>query len=294
MSKIVACNNTIKDIHYSGFTINEIYACGGQLVYKRDKAIYDWKKASTTDYVCVNYDKHYKEYYSVSYDDGATWQKVVPTSSRTSSDVIEYNSTDCGYDPSGYTVVDHIHTSNSTAGGVKLLHGMSNDTLIVIDCMVEMAEGSASIVYSSDINFSIFTATTNYNYCGLRIGNTTISEGSSCPSFKSRNTWRLGRISATDTSKVGWGCGSSSRSTSVETLSVSSSPILVGGIRNTYTKDTTNFVQCRIYSVKVYSNYGSSLIGNYIPVKKNIDGKDTLYDTISKRFCDSYYLVNSN
>jgi hypothetical protein len=59
--------------------------------------IYRWSKAATTDYVCVGYDKHYKEYYQVSYDDGATWQNVVPTNSRTSSDVIEYNSQDCGY-----------------------------------------------------------------------------------------------------------------------------------------------------------------------------------------------------
>ena len=36
MSKIVACNNIIKDIHYSGFTISKIYACGGQLVYSAD------------------------------------------------------------------------------------------------------------------------------------------------------------------------------------------------------------------------------------------------------------------
>lgn len=34
MSKIVACNNEISGIYYSGFTISKVYACGGQLVYE--------------------------------------------------------------------------------------------------------------------------------------------------------------------------------------------------------------------------------------------------------------------
>ena len=65
--------------------------------------IYRWHKAATTDYVCVGYDKHYKEYYQVSTDNGETWSDTIPTSSRTSSDVIEYNSADCGYVPPKFT-----------------------------------------------------------------------------------------------------------------------------------------------------------------------------------------------
>lgn len=33
MSKIVFCNNEIKGIKYSGFTITKVYACGGEVVY---------------------------------------------------------------------------------------------------------------------------------------------------------------------------------------------------------------------------------------------------------------------
>lgn len=58
---------------------------------------YRWQKAASTDYACVNYDKHYKEYYQVSYDGGTTWQNVSPEQTRTSSDIIETNSADCGY-----------------------------------------------------------------------------------------------------------------------------------------------------------------------------------------------------
>ena len=66
-------------------------------------AMYRWNKAPVSDYECVGNDKHYKEYYQVSYDGGETWSNVVPTTSRTSSDVIEYNSQACGGStPTGY------------------------------------------------------------------------------------------------------------------------------------------------------------------------------------------------
>lgn len=61
--------------------------------------MYRWAKADVSDYVCVGLDKHYKEYYQYSMDSGTTWNNVYPTSSRTSEDVIEYNSVDCGYIP---------------------------------------------------------------------------------------------------------------------------------------------------------------------------------------------------
>lgn len=35
--KIVFCNNEIKDIKYSGFTITKVYACGGELVYEHQR-----------------------------------------------------------------------------------------------------------------------------------------------------------------------------------------------------------------------------------------------------------------
>lgn len=63
--------------------------------------MFAWRKAPVTDYVCdtTTHTKYYKEYYMYSMDSGATWSNVYPTSSRTSEDVIEYNSADCGYIP---------------------------------------------------------------------------------------------------------------------------------------------------------------------------------------------------
>lgn len=60
---------------------------------------FQWNKADASDYACdmETHTKYYKEYYQYSDDSGTTWNNTTPISSRTSSDVIEYNSVDCGY-----------------------------------------------------------------------------------------------------------------------------------------------------------------------------------------------------
>ena len=76
--------------------------------------IYRWKKAPITEYECVGYDKHYVEYYQVSNNNGCSYKNVTPTSSRTSSDVIEYDSTDCGYVPTKqYFTITSLAANNT-------------------------------------------------------------------------------------------------------------------------------------------------------------------------------------
>lgn len=57
---------------------------------------YRWKAAPTSDYLCSGTSKYYKVYYEVSYDSGSTWQHVVPEQTKRGN-LIETNSTDCGY-----------------------------------------------------------------------------------------------------------------------------------------------------------------------------------------------------
>ena len=57
---------------------------------------YRWQKADTSDYMCDGTSKYYKLYYEVSYDGGQTWQKAVPEQTKI-GDLIESNSSDCGY-----------------------------------------------------------------------------------------------------------------------------------------------------------------------------------------------------
>ena len=57
---------------------------------------YRWKAAPTSDYLCSGTSKYYKVYYEVSYDGGQTWQHAVPEQTKR-GDLIEAQSTDCGY-----------------------------------------------------------------------------------------------------------------------------------------------------------------------------------------------------
>lgn len=205
------------------------------------------------------------------------------------------------YNPSGYTELDYIKTNNANSSGVRLLSKPDNTTVIEIDCEVIYAQGSAEIVTCCGVVLNIYTGGSNYNYCNVSFGGANIDR-KTCPSFKTRHVWKLGRVSGTsDTTKVGWSCEDTTWTTTKDPLVFNGAGnILVGGIRyndcnytNPTTGDSSNYVQCRIYSVKVYNNYGSNLVGNYIPVQK-YDGIDTLYDTVTGQFATSYGLANTN
>lgn len=57
---------------------------------------YRWKAAPASDYMCSGTSKYYKVYYEVSYDNGVTWEHVVPEQTKRGN-LIESASTDCGY-----------------------------------------------------------------------------------------------------------------------------------------------------------------------------------------------------
>jgi hypothetical protein len=60
--------------------------------------LYRWWQAPASDYICDGTSKYYKEYYQESDDGGETWENVVPERTR-KGDLIETQSTDCGYVP---------------------------------------------------------------------------------------------------------------------------------------------------------------------------------------------------
>lgn len=43
-----------------------------------------------------------------------------------------------------------------------------------------------------------------------------------------------------------------------------------------------------IYNVKIYTNNGNTLIGDFIPVKRNSDNLVTMFNTVANTFCDAY------
>ena len=110
------CNNFDWTRGTSGIPSNWTVNCEG--------IAYRWNKAPITEYECVGTDKHYVEYYQYSNDGGNTWHNVEPVSSRTSPDVIEYESEDCGYDYSVFSgmyltfeAIDDATFSITRAGG---------------------------------------------------------------------------------------------------------------------------------------------------------------------------------
>jgi hypothetical protein len=112
---------------------------------------YAWRKAPTTDYVCnlETHTKYYKEYYSETYDLGRTWEHVTPEQSRTSEDVIEYNSVDCGYVPPTY-------------GYFTIRSMAANNTITLKNNTTGTTVGTTSFAYSLDSGstWTSFTLTT--------------------------------------------------------------------------------------------------------------------------------------
>ena len=91
---------------------------------------YRWKAAPVSDYMCIGTDKYYKVYYEVSYDNGATWQHVVPEQTKRGN-LIEANSPDCGYTPEPqyrwYQAPASDYMCSGTSKYYKEYYQVSND-----------------------------------------------------------------------------------------------------------------------------------------------------------------------
>ena len=130
---------------------------------------YAWNKADTSDYICDSetYTKYYKEYYQYSDDLGNTWQNVTPVQYRQSEDVIEYDSTDCGYIGTNYFTIKSLVASNT----ITLKNATTGTTV-----------GTTSFAYSTDsgstwTSFTIPTGQT-YTITTLGEGETVMLKGS--------------------------------------------------------------------------------------------------------------------
>lgn len=77
---------------------------------------YRWKAAPASDYMCSGTSKYYKVYYEVSYDNGQTWQHVVPEQTKRGN-LIEANSTDCGYVPTAFKIKANYQIVGTTGTG---------------------------------------------------------------------------------------------------------------------------------------------------------------------------------
>lgn len=197
-----------------------------------------------------------------------------------------------------HTVIEYIQTSSgSSKGCIQLLNNPKEGLKIEIDFQVSgtsefqiIGQKDNKEVVSYQMGFMQYNSNTRgyYDYGGGRIGIYDM------PSTSVRRTWTIGRISgATNTSIVGFSCDGTVQTSSVTTLRFANDrPYLCGSgkYNGSSTPEFSNLVYMKIYSIKIYEDYGETLVGDYIPVKKQ-DGTYTLYDTITKTYAIPYGTV---
>lgn len=105
------------------------------------------------EYICIGTTKYYKEKKQVSYDNGVTWQDVVPTEIRANG-IIEEESVDCGYGQPIYRWVDgtmcdscvSYKVRSITTGGTNInVECDSSSTLSVSDITSRTSISSSTI-----------------------------------------------------------------------------------------------------------------------------------------------------
>ena len=105
-----------------------------------------------------------------------------------------------------------------------------------------------------------------------------------------RHTYRIGRIDSSNTNKLGVMVdGVLTASTNVSNTSYENLPYLVGNPTYSGTSVVGSAKSTiRVYSVKIYEDYGATLVGDYIPVIKDDGTTITLYDKISGNYATPF------
>ena len=205
--------------------------------------------------------------------------------------------------PTPYNELEYIQLSDSTnKGGIQLLNTPKEGLLIEIDFELSgssysgdyqiIGQKSETETVPYQMGFMQYNSWTGsyYDYGGARLNI------NSCPSFNARRTWNIGRISgSTYSNVVGYNCNGQSATKSVATLQFDANcPYILGNIiyngANIVIDTYTNLKQMKLYGVKIYENYGATLVGDYIPVLTE-NNVATLYDSISDDYATTYGTV---
>lgn len=138
--------------------------------------IYDWAVKNSSEYICDNYNKYEKLYERVSYDNGVTYEWVVPYQTMKGS-LIEANSVNCGYIPmvetkwtarypSGVVTAACDSSSAITQGEITLDDLMSVE---IGDCVTLL--GSPNNVVNRPFENAISLTSVTFGQNVNRIGN---------------------------------------------------------------------------------------------------------------------------
>ena len=244
------------------------------------------------EYICDNGDKYKKMEEKIRNVDD-TWSSQTPPVYE-KGELVESASTDC----STYTELTYIQLSDSSSrGGVQLLNTPKEGLLIEMDfemigttssgdmLLIGQKDGQETVSYQ--MGFMQYNSWTRafYDYGGGRLSINT------CPSFTTRRTWRIGRISgSTNPNIVGYYCDGTVGTKSVSTLQFDANrPYIIGNIiynGSSVPQINWNIKPMKLYSVKIYEDYGVTLVGDYIPVIKEDGTTVTLYDKVSGNYAN--------
>lgn len=187
--------------------------------------------------------------------------------------------------------------TNSTNGGLQLLTNVTADYYFEVEaqCVTKsvspmlIGEKSEVEVVSYQLGLSY------YSSMFLDYGGGRLSTSINSTTQNERHTYGAGHISGSSNQNVvGVKLDGVVKSTTNATTRVEGLPYLVGcGVRynghsasNVYV--VTNEINIvKLYSVKIYKDYGDTLVGDYIPVI-NSDNVVTLYDKVSGNYATPY------
>lgn len=203
-----------------------------------------------------------------------------------------------GDTPKAHTEIEYIEYSggSNNYGGLQLLTNVTNDYYFEVECQALNFSGSMNIVTqkSSVEVVSYQMGLEFYNNMFLDYGGGRLSTTINSNIQKARHTYGAGFISGSSyTNKLGVKIDGNITATKNTTVTVENLPYLVGCIE--YSGHTASDVKygdenndaARIYSVKIYKDYGDTLVGDYIPVI-DLNNVVTLYDKISGNYATPF------
>lgn len=203
--------------------------------------------------------------------------------------------------PSGYTEVEYITCgsgTSSTNGGLQLLTNVTADYYFEVEaqCVIKSSMSPMIIGEKSDAEVVPYQlGLCYYSNMFLDYGGARLSTSIDSTTQNQRHTYGAGHISGSSYQNVvGVKLDGVVKTTTNATTRVEGLPYLVGcGV--TYSGHSASDVKVnnsksevvKIYSVKIYTDYGDTLVGDYIPVI-NSDDVVTLYDKVSGNYATPY------
>ena len=211
-----------------------------------------------------------------------------------------------------HTVIDYIQVSSDNTNAALVLDWIPTAyDYYEIDMQTIKGSGTPHFIgqktdgteyVSYQLGFCWYSRNTNffYDYGGGRYTNSMSGDNT----FGNRINWRIGRIDPENNEKLGilnisGGTSYYSYKTYANQSFDPTLKLLLGGAQWNSEKtepnvgSTSKYLNFKVWGLKIYSEYPSVLVRDYIPVKKS-DGTYTLYDTISKTYAVPYGTVSGS